>query len=69
MCFGTTTFSPIKVLAPMCIKYRDPRMTDLDDKLTFHDFTGLMYAIIGNNTEVIKYLLPFEYMECLKHDE
>lgn len=34
----------------MCIKYRDPRRTDLEGALSFKDFTGLMYAMMGNNT-------------------
>lgn len=69
MCFGSQNFSPIKVMAPMCLKSRDPRRTDLEGNVTFHNFTGLMYAIIGNNTQVIEYLLPYEYMEVLQDDE
>lgn len=49
------------MFAPMCLKSRDQRMTDLEDAQTYHNFTGLMYALIGDNTENIKYLLPYEY--------
>lgn len=59
----------MKILAPMCLKYRDPRRTDVEDKVTFRDFTGLMYAVMGNNTQAINYLLPYEYMEKLSDDE
>lgn len=53
----------------MCLKYRDPRKTDVEDKVTFRNFTGLMYAVMGNNTQAINYLLKYEYMEKLLDDE
>lgn len=69
MCFGGQSLTPVRVLAPMCLKYRDPRITDLEGQLSFKGFTGLMYALMGNNTQVIEYLLQYEYDECLLQDE
>eukprot|EP00703_Trepomonas_sp_PC1_P004546 JAP92060.1 Hypothetical protein TPC1_16115 [Trepomonas sp. PC1] len=69
LCFGGQSFAPIQVLSPMCIKYRDPRKTDLEGTLSFKNFTGLMYAMMGNNTQVIEHLLQYEYMEVLLEDE
>ncbi|CAL6087611.1 Conserved_hypothetical protein [Hexamita inflata] len=68
-CFGAQSLTPIRVLAPMCLKYRDPRRTDLESQLSFRGFTGLMYALMGCNTQVIEYLLNYEFMECLQQDE
>lgn len=66
ICFGG---DQVAALAPMCLKYRDPRPTDVEGRVTFRNFTGLMYAIMGNNTAAIRYLLPYEYMETLVEDE
>lgn len=66
ICFGG---DQVPIMAPMCLKYRDPRPTDVSGNVTFRNFTGLMYAIIGNNTAAIDYLLKYEYMEKLVEDE